>query len=191
LSASKSSAPLWRIQQDAVHAPYIGSLWNQLEYLIVANDTGVDSSNGVRNFAFEIIQQIGNQPAQVYQDPRTNVMTELERIWGGPIKRYSANAATVLPSSTSVDTSRICPTLLENRWNPGTGCALYDSSSTDSIPLLQFGVGMWPNVCDTTRSGRCGNLIAPASSFIPFTAIAQPITNFATQVTINTETWTP
>jgi hypothetical protein len=175
--------PFWRIQSDGLYAPYIGNLWNQLEYLIVANDTGIDRENGVRNYGYEIIQQIGNQPPQVYRDPRRNVQTELERIWGGPSVRYSAFDGLVIPASASVETVRVCGEILNNRWKPGVGCPQYDSIATSQIPMLQFGIGMWPMVCDASRAGRCGSPVP--SSFTPFTSKPDP----SASVSVVTENW--
>jgi hypothetical protein len=175
--------PVWQVQPVSLYSPYIGNLWAQLEYLMEANETFTVPEYNVTNYGFEIVQRLVNRPAQVSNDPRTNVLTELERIWGGPSLRYSnVSSGTLLGASASAGTVRVCPNVLANRWNPGTGCAVYDA--TGANPLLQFGVGVWPSVC---YQSICGDSIV--TSFYPLIGKPTDITDINTQVTVNGEVW--
>ena len=183
----KSDTPVWQIQTVPPYVPYVGSLWAQLEYIMESNQTYTVPEYNVVNYGFEILQNLDNRPDQISDDPRVNVMSELDRIWGGPSLRYSADGSgDLLPASVTTGTDRICPDILENRLSPGVGCPDYDTSATAGIPLLQAGVGMWPTICDTSGT-NCGS---PISTSFP-ALIAKPIdiTDISTDVTSTTDTW--
>ena len=179
--------PVNQIQPIPAYSPYIGSLWAQLEYIMESNQTYTVPEYNVTNDGFEMVQRLLNRPAQVSSDPRRNVVTELERIWGGPSLRYSSVTGNLISSSAATGTTRVCPDILLYRLAPGFTCPAYDTDATVGIPLLQFGIGMWPTICDHSSS-HCGDPIP--TSFSPLIPKPIDITDINSEVTVITDTWT-
>ena len=140
----------YAIQPVKEYAPYIGNLHNQIEFLMEANETVVISEYNATNFGFEIVQETAAGPIVTVDPRQSNVLTELEAVWGGPSTRYNIDGSVL---ANPVGTERVCADILENRFSPGTDCDEYDYMGGVVPVLLQYGIGLWPGTCD--RDG-CG-----------------------------------
>jgi hypothetical protein len=171
------------IQPQPKYAPYIGTLSHHIEFLMEANETVVLDQFNTTNFGFEIRQD--NFFSQtITDDPREKILiTELEYVWGGPSVRYNFDGSEVLSASASTNTNRVCPDILPYLWMQGTGCSVYDDPvATATVPMLQYGIGIWPTVCAASRAG-CG----AATPMVSFSMISKP--TISASVTVSTDMW--
>ena len=175
IPASKTVTASYQIQAQTSYAPYIGSLWNSVEYLMEANETVVLDEFNATNYGFEIIQVTWLPDPLVTTDPRSSVwlQTELERVWGGPSVRYSGiDHTTRLANSVTSDIVRVCPTALADRYTLNAVCTDYDDpAKTSSAPLMQYGLGMNPTKCFACTGWKRGD---PLPSFSMITKAATP-----------------
>ena len=160
----RTVASSFQIQLQSTYAPYVGNIWNQVEYLMEANETIVLDEYNATNFGFEIVQVSWLPDPLVSLDPRAGDLleTELERVWGGPTARVSGiNSSFPLPGSVSVGVERLCGRALDFRQFTHSGCDYYDNSTlTADVPLLRWGVGLWPGEClNCTQIGNVTNLV--------------------------------
>ena len=174
----RKTAPI-QISLQSKYAPYMGNLWNAIDYIREANETVILDEFNTTNSGFQIVQQMTYLPNPlVTEDPRpSNIFeTELERIWGGPCARYSQVTGELLSNSVSVSTTRICPSIFTDQV-----CLEYDDGVT-GVPLLEFAVGLWPTVCSSQDTGCISQTTLSSFSVI---APSRP----SNDVTVSIKTW--
>ena len=184
---SRTIFPLYQIHPTSEYAPYVGNLWNQVEYIMESNETVYLPQYNLTNFGFQIVISLWLPSPFVGSDPRrdTELESELERVWGGPSWRVSGIDSSVsLPGTVMVNTERPCPESLIMRADVGS-CSNYDDSTlTATSPLMQYGVGQWPMICSTDRTG-CED--PPIET--TYVAKINPPTNIQATVAIVEDSW--
>ena len=170
ISQDHTVVPAYQVQPQLPYAPYIGNLHKSLEYLMEANETVVWDEYNSTNYGFEIVQVLEKLPDPlISNDPRVGsaLETELERIWGGPTKRYSGVlTGQTLPGTVQTGTVRICPTILSKRLTNDihSVCSDYDSPSlAGSASLIRFGQGMFPTLCHASEDPNCTSQPSPGT----------------------------
>jgi Fibronectin type III domain/Interleukin-like EMT inducer len=171
------------------YVPYIGTLENQIDYLIIANKTYNSDTYSFNNTGFQIARVTHLPVDPSYVAPVTDgySMSELERIWGGKTKRYDVSVnndpGTFLDLFTDgiLYENRVCAEAVTDRLSStclnGECCDDYDTTaSTSEMPLLQYAIGLWPTKCQdscttqttassfSVRTGNSGSF-SPAISY--------------------------
>lgn len=160
-----------QISLQSKFAPYVGNLWNLIDYVLEANETVVLDSLNASNSGFEIVQNFtflssdDNNPL-ITEDPRPSArkLSELERVWGGPSSRYSQVTGTLLRNSVDVSINRICPsTFLSFPYIPCEDCF----GSASPAPLMEFGIGLFPTKCNDPLLLSASTTETTGASMIP------------------------
>ena len=164
----------YTIQRLSLYAPYIGNLHRSIEYLMEANETVVRDEFNATNYGFEIVQNLEHLPDPLITvDPRADMQTELERVWGGPTRRFSGyKAGEALPGTVETTTPRKCADLLALRFSNDLGSICPNVVDSGNVDLLKFGKGLFPTICRETNCRSKSiledlNVIDPSS---PWTA---------------------
>ena len=155
---SRTIPAAFQIHPIDTYAPYVGNLWNQVEYIMETNETVFLPDYNTTNYGFEIIISLWLPAPLISNDPRqgNQLMTEEERVWGGPTARVSGISSNPLPGAVLVDPTRVCQTALAMRLQSTSPnrCTDYDDPDLAAeAPLMQYGVGVWPMVCSVLREG--------------------------------------
>ena len=166
LPVSRVVAASYQIQPTSQYAPYVGNLHKALDYLLEANAVVVLDEFNATNYGFEIVQELELLPYPIVTIvPRATLITEFERVWGGPTARRDPVSGDFL--NTAIDTTRLCASALPARNELGSLalCADYaDPTKTADVPLLQFAVGMWPTLCHGANPDCSATPFSPPTS---------------------------
>ena len=170
ISADQTVLPAYQVQPQSRYAPYIGNLYNQLEYVMEANETVVWDEFNSTNFGFEIIQVLEKiSDPLVTGDPRTGDLrqTEMQRIWPKP-----PICAEMIGERHSLSFDSLCPD--------------YDDPElTTHVPLMRFGIGVFPTLCNP-QNPDCASPVPTLETFSSIT----PFSSW-TSATVSTIEWLP
>ncbi len=186
---NKVVKPVSYISRPAMYVPYIGILPSHIDSLLAANATNTIGNFNATNYGFQIVIQMFLPEPKAFYDPRPGLVTELERVWGGPSYRVDMKNKTT--QSTVLHPSLANGLLLKDRvcvdkglklrysannalCQQGRCCSAYDDAIlAANAPLMKFATGVWPTICNV-----CGG-DGTVNSFKMFDALpAAQVSNY-------------